>query len=399
VVALLVFAAVLLAAILVSELAERSVLSTAVVFLVAGFAAGRGGLGLLTLAPTDPFVSTFLEVAIFAVLFVDGAALSLRELAEGWRLPGRALVLGMPATIVVTALLAAWVAGLPWNEAFLVAAVLSPTDPAFAAALVGNERVPQRLRRLLNVESGLNDAIALPVVLLILHREGQSAVTPLRILGDLALGVVLGVAVPWAAIRLERSRFFAAADRYRPLLAMAIALLLFASCALLHANSFLAAFAGGMAVASLAPPLVERFHPLGEPLAELLKLAAILLFGALLTPRLFAGTEPRGYLFAALVLLLARPLALAAALLGSRMPWREWVAAAWFGPKGFASVLFGLLVLRAGGAEEDRPIRLIALVIVASIVLHSSTDVLVARWFEPAGRDDGGERGRREPAE
>lgn len=113
------------------------------------------------------------ELALFSVLFTDGQRIGVRDLTLAWKLPGRALLLGMPLTFLVTGVLAVVVAGLPWPEALLVAAVLAPTDPVFAAAIVGREEVPGRMRHLLNVESGLNDGLALPVVLVLLGRSGR----------------------------------------------------------------------------------------------------------------------------------------------------------------------------------------------------------------------------------
>lgn len=148
------FAAVLLLAVLVSSLAHRTILSTAVLFLAAGFVLGGGVLDVLDLTPQDPVIGTLAELALFAVLFTDGMRVGWSDLRSAWRLPGRALGWGLPLTLGVTALLAHYLVGLDWPEALLIGAVLAPTDPVFAAALVGNERVPGRLRRLLNVESG-----------------------------------------------------------------------------------------------------------------------------------------------------------------------------------------------------------------------------------------------------
>jgi NhaP-type Na+/H+ or K+/H+ antiporter len=263
----------------------------------------------------------------------------------------------------------------------LIGAALSATDPVLAAAVVGHEDVPVRLRRLLNVESGLNDGLALPIVLLLLAVLGQQQSSPLVLLGDAGLGVALGVVVPWAVIRLEQTRRLGAAPAYQPLLVFAVGLVLFAGGALVHANLFLAAFAGGATVATLSPALRDAFSAFGEPLAELLKLGALLVFGALISPAFLAEIPAAGYVFAVLVLVLARPLALALALFRSRLQWQEWVAAAWFGPKGFASVVYGLLILRAPIEERDLLFHLIALVTALSIIAHSSTDVPIARWF------------------
>jgi sodium/hydrogen antiporter len=196
--------------------------------------------------------------------------------------------------------------------------------------------------------------------------------------------MVLGVVVPWAAIRLERSRFFAASSLYEPLNAFAIGLLVLALASLTHANEFLAAFSAGVMVATLSPEVWDAFHAFGEILTELLKLAALLVFGVLMAPSFLAEIPTSGYVFALLALLVVRPIALGIALFGSGLDWREQVAAAWFGPKGFASVVYGILILKADIAQGDELFHLLAIVIAGSIIAHSSTDVMVARWFQQA---------------
>ncbi|HEV2094682.1 MAG TPA: cation:proton antiporter [Rubrobacter sp.] len=380
---LLVFAATLLAAVLLSGLSERTVLSTAVLFLVVGFLAG-GVTDLLTVRPEDPLTIRLAELALFAVLFTDGMRLGVRDLTYAWRLPGRALLLGLPLTLLLTAVLAHFVAGLPWLTSFLVGAVLSPTDPVFASALVGREEVPLRLRRLLNVESGVNDGLALPIVVVLLAVAGRGEVEAATIAEELALGVIIGVAVPWIALRLERRRLFDLTESYEPLYAFSVGLLVLALGYVTHANLFLAAFSAGITVVSVSPRFRDAFHQFGELLAELLKLAAILVFGALVSPAFLTEIGLGGYVFALLALILVRPAALAVSFLGARINLPEFAAAAWFGPKGFASVVYGLLVLESGVNLSGEMFHLIALVVAASILLHSSTDVAVARRFRAA---------------
>jgi NhaP-type Na+/H+ or K+/H+ antiporter len=393
---LLSFAVVLLLAVLVSGLAHRTVLSTAVLFLVAGFALGEGVLGILPVSSGDEQVGVIAELALFAVLFSDGMRVSLGQLGSAWRLPGRALVVGLPLTLLLTALLAHYVAGLGWVESFLIGAVLAPTDPVFAAALVGREEVPRRLRHALNVESGVNDGLALPVVLILLAVAGGSDADGVVLAEEIVLGVVVGVVIPYLAIRLERLRWFSAATAYEPLNAFAIGLLVLAVSLATHANLFLAAFAAGVTIATSGPSQRHAFEAFGENISELLKLLALLLFGALITPAfLFEEISPAGYVFAVLALVLARPLALAVALLGSELGRRESLAFMWFGPKGFASVVYGLIVLESGIAESDVVFHLVALTIVLSVLAHSSTDVLVARQFDDADEAVPSEEGSR----
>jgi len=378
---LLAFSIVLLAGVLISGLAHRSVLSTAVLFLIAGFLLGEGVLGVLVLRPGDQLVAELAELALFSVLFTDGQRVGFRDLASAWRLPGRALLLGMPLTFLVTAGLAVWVARLPLPEALLVAAVLAPTDPVFAAAIVGREEVPGRLRHLLNVESGLNDGLALPVVLLLLTIVGGPDVEYTALAGELGLGLVIGVTVPLAAAALLRSRFSATTSMYESLTSVAVGLIVLSLAELTHANLFLAAFAAGITIATVAPELRDSFHEFGELITELLKLVAILVFGALISPVFLGEIPPLGYVFAVLALLVARPVAIAVSFMGSRLSWQEQVAVAWFGPKGFASVVYGLIVLESGARLADQMFHLVALVVVVSILAHSSTDVPIAHYF------------------
>jgi NhaP-type Na+/H+ or K+/H+ antiporter len=247
---------------------------------------------------------------------------------------------------------------------------------------VGREGVSTPLRHLLNIESGLNDGLALPIVLGLLAFDGAAGGGALGQLVALPLGCGLGLAVPWAVVQFERSRFFAVARSHEPFFPFAVGLLVFSLAELVHANAYLATFTAGVTLASLRGGKPESNHAFGEELAELLKLAALLVFGALISPPFLREVPLRGYLFAALALLVARPVGLALALLGARLGWRDRLAAMWFGPKGFASVIYGLIVLKSGIAGADEAFHLIAVVIVASILAHSSTDVVIARWLK-----------------
>ncbi len=367
--------------VLISGLAHRSIVSTALLFLVVGFLAGSGVTGVLDLDPRSPLVIRFAELALFSVLFSDGMHAGVRDLRSAWGLPGRALLFGMPLTFAGGTLLCHLLAGLTWKESMLVAAVLTPTDPVFAEALVGRKEVPRRLRHLLNVESGLNDGLALPFVLVLLSLVSSESSSGLGVLGELALGIGIGIAVPYAALTVEGLPIFRAHGRYQPLNAFAIGLLVLALCYATHANPFLAAFAAGSTVASVSPGARASFEGFGELVAELLKLAALLIFGALLSPDLLARLPLSAYVLAVLLLVLVRPAALSLSLLGSSLGRREWIAAAWFGPKGFASVTYGLLVLQSDARNAQVMFDIIAVTIALSIIAHSSTDLTITRWF------------------
>ena len=380
---LLSFAVVLLIGVLISERASRTIISTAVLFLLAGFVLGEGVLGVLDIRSGHPLVETLAELALFSVLFTDGMRVGLPQLRSAWQLPGRALLLGLPLTLAATAVLAHYVVGLPWLESFLLGAVLAPTDPVFASAIVGREEVPGRLRHLLNVESGVNDGLALPIVLVLLAAAGGTDAHGWQLAEEIGLGIVVGVLIPLTVLTLERVPFLKAHEKLQPLLTVSIGLLVLAVATTTHANLFLAAFSAGITVVNYRPEFREEFEQFGELVTELLKLAAILVFGALMTPSfLFQEIQFTGWVFAVLALVLARPVALYLSFLGSDLPAGQQVAAMWFGPKGFASVVYGLIVLESGIDQADHLFHLVALVIVISIVAHSSTDVVVAKKLE-----------------
>ncbi len=383
------FAVALLVAVLLSELAKRTILSTPVLFLVVGFAVGPGALDLVELQIDGAGVTLFVTITIAVVLFTDGLQLSLRDLAAIRHLPSRALLLGMPLTVLLVAVLASLLVGVPWSEALLVAAVLSPTDPVFASAIISRLEVPERLRRLLSVESGLNDGLALPLVLALLAVVGPGEAHLSEYLGEIVIGLAIGVGVPWLVLHIERLWRFSAADVYERLLVLAIGLLVFSLSEVTGGNVFIATYVAGVGVATLNPNVRDSFMEFGDTVAELLKLGSLLIFGTMLSIAFFGALRLADLVFAALVLLIARPVAMGVALLGTDLGRRERLAAAWFGPRGLASVVYALLVLQSGIERAQELVYLIAVAIVASMVAHASTDVLVARWFRPQESESG----------
>lgn len=199
--------------------------------------------------------------------------------------------------------------------------------------------------------------------------------------GELVLGVVIGIDVPLVALGLERTRLFNLSASYEPLYAFSVGLLVLVLASVTHGNLFLAAFSAGITTVTVSHHFREVFQEFGELITELLKLAAILVLGSRLSPSFLSEIGAGGYVFTFLALLVVRPLALGISFLGTRLGIREWTAA-WFGPKGFASVVYGLIVLESDVALADEMVHVITLVIAASILLHSSTDVVVARQFE-----------------
>nr|WP_225952734.1 cation:proton antiporter [Mycobacterium sp. OAS707] len=376
---ILAFGIVLLIRVSLSQLAARTALSTALLALVAGAVIGPGGLQIQAIRATDPIVHIFADVALVAVLFTDGQRANLHGLKQNWRLASRALVLGMPLTMCIIAMPAHWLAHMSWATAFLLAAILSPTDPVFAATALHHRGIRMQLRRLLNVESGLNDGLALPFVLIFLATAQGQHWHLLRVGAELVFGLVLGAGLTGAATLLWRLRLFAARSALKPLGPFAIAAVLYSAAHLSGANAYLAAFAGGATLATVDSDTSRQFQRLGQQLCEATKYGALLVFGALITPGRLTELSLQQWLVAGFIIIAARPLALLPALLRTPLCTPERLAAAWFGPKGFSSVVYGLVVLRSAVPDGTTVFDLVAITITASIVIHTTIDASVAR--------------------
>src|SRR3954471_3257004 len=196
--ALSVLGALLVGGALVSGIARRSVLSLTAVFVLVGVVLGKGGFGVLDFDATGGFVSTLAVVALVVILFRDGLEVEAEMLRTEWHLPLRKLVLAMPITAAIVAVAAAALTDLSWTEAFLLGALLSPTDPVLSSSVVTNPRVPRIIRHSLNLESGLNDGLALPPVLALvaaLEVSGGDFVWWQFVLQDVTLGFATGIAI------------------------------------------------------------------------------------------------------------------------------------------------------------------------------------------------------------
>ncbi len=377
------FGIALLVAVLFSALASRSPLSTSTVFLLVGVVAGPLVLDVVSV-PSDT-VERVAEIALFAVLFTDGQHAPLWVMRRSGGLAARPLLIGMPLSFAVVAVLAHLLAGLPWGPACVLGAVLAPTDPVFASALVGRDDVPRGVREVLNIESGLNDGLALPAVLIIAGTVGAHprgyATSWDELLLELAAGVVLGVVLPLAVQALLRIPGVGVVEHLQPLGPLGLAVLLFAVCDVVHANQFLAAFIAGSTIATIAPEASESFRHTGELVSEIVKGGALLAFATLFDRVVLDDAGVGGWVLALGVVLVSRPVPTMLCLLGSGLPARERIAVAWFGPKGFASVAYGLIIAFSGMPDADHVLSLTAVVVLVSVVAHSSTDVTVARWW------------------
>lgn len=392
---LIVFAVTLLVASLLSSISSRSVLSSAVLFFGAGLAISLSGHAGLD-AQDEPVV-LLVEATLFAVLFTDAMHVGLDDLRSAWRLPSRALLFGMPLIFVATTGLGHYLVGLSWPAAMLVSAVLLPTDPVTVSAILRRKRVPPRLRFMLGVEAGVNDGLALPAVLILAATLSRSDTDVLGVLGELGAGVVVGLTVPLLVRQVMRIPRLSVVGAYEKILGVAVGVAVFSICRQTGANPFLGAFAAGVTLRTAWPDFARSFDDFGDVVSEMIKLLGLFIFAVIIDPQAVASLPPVAWLFAVLVLLAARPLAMGVSLLASPLGAAERLTVGWFGPKGFASVFLGILVLQAGIPEAERLFAIISVVIGISIVVHSSTDVLVAGFFGRRAREEEQQRSDAEP--
>jgi sodium/hydrogen antiporter len=385
---LAVFGALLVAGALVAGLARRSLLSLTAAFVVAGFLLGRGGLEVLDLDPRSGFVQGLAVIALILILFRDGLEVEEEMLQRAWHLPLRNLVLAMPITAALVALITHSLTDLGWTESFLVGALLSPTDPVLSSSVVTNPRVPRIVRHSLNLESGLNDGLALPAVLaLVASAEQDTDFTWWQfVLQDVGFGFATGLAVAFVASRLLPTTTGLGAEisaHQKSLYALGVAFATYGLAVLPpEGNGFIAVFVAAIALGIWRPDIRECFESRAEDIIEVVKLGVFLVFGAILTLDGLFGDGWAAVAIAAFTLLAARPIAVFVALAGARqVDTAQKAFIAWFGPKGVATMTFSLIVLGSAVPEGARILNIAALTVFVSIIVHGLTDHPGSEWM------------------
>jgi NhaP-type Na+/H+ or K+/H+ antiporter len=375
---------------LVSGLARRSVLSLAAMFVLAGFVLGNGGLEVIDFRARSGFVTDLAFAALIVILFRDGLEVESEMLQRAWHLPLRKLVLAMPLTTIIVAAATRVLIGLSWTESFLLGALLAPTDPVLTSGIVTNSRVPRLIRHSLNLESGLNDGLALPAVLTFLaalSADSGHFVWWRFVLQDVGLGFLFGLACGWVASLLMPRSGSGGLTRSIPahqksLFALGVAFATYGVTVLSpKGNGFIAVFVAAIVLSVRRPDVRAHFERNSEELVEIVKLGIFLVFGSLLTLHAFTREGWAAIALVAVTFLLARPLAVWLALAGTRTDAATRLFMGWFGPKGVASMTFSLIVLDRNIANGVRIFDLTALVVFCSIVVHGITDTPGAKWI------------------
>jgi NhaP-type Na+/H+ or K+/H+ antiporter len=362
---------------------DRWWISAPMVFVAAGWALGPDGAGILDLSLGSEVVLTFTEITLSALLFADATSVPLRALEGDAGVPGRLLSVGLLLTIAIGTLVGAvLVPELGWAGAALIACVLAPTDAALGMAVVTDQAVPVRIRRALNIESGLNDGIAAPFVTVflaaVLSEEGLekgSWVTDAVVQIGLALltAALVGGLGGWLLSRASRRGWTSHVSQQLGVLALAV--LAYVGAVEIGGNGFVSAFSAGLVFGAVAKPEHEAIG-FTEDASLFASFLVWVVFGAsFVGPVLSASVEASAIVYALLSLTVVRMVPVVIALFGEGFGARTVAFMGWFGPRGLASVVFTLLAVEElRGTPVDLPLFEIATwTILLSVILHGVT--------------------------
>ncbi len=393
-----------------SRLFTRVNVTGALVFLIAGYVLANPSWGPLEVVVESPSVHLLAELTLALLLFSDASRVNVGQLRRDLQVPLRLLVIGLPLSILLGSLLAAWMFDdLSWALAGFVGAALAPTDASLSAQVINDERIPRRLRRVLNVESGLNDGIATPLVVFTLavaaselgvgsHGDAPEGGALVELAFGVVVGLVIGAGTAGLIVLGSRRQWILAGGRRLATLAAALAS--FELAVVVDGNGFIAAFVAGMSFGAFLPEDVADAAEAGELpelLGELAAFAVWFLFGAALLPVALDHISWSVLAYALLSLTVIRMVPVAIALLGAGMDTSTVLFVGWFGPRGLASVVFALLAVEELG---DQPIvgevvAVIALTVALSATLHGVTaGPIGTRYLEHEGRPDTGQAPR-----
>jgi sodium/hydrogen antiporter len=362
---------------------SRTILSSAIVFLTAGIVLGDAVLGWFVVGATDATMRLIAEGTLALVLFADASKIDLGTLRRELAVPTRLLGIGLPLTIVAGVAAALLVLpGLTLIEAVLLAIAVAPTDAALGAAVVADERIPSRIRQGLNVESGLNDGICVPLLLIALafaSAEGGGETEPIRlVVEEIGFGVIGGLVaggVGAVALRAAMSRAWVS-SAWAPIVPLAVIGLAYGLATILHGSGLIAAFTAGLTFGTIASDREAATTEVTETLGGAASAVTFLLFGATIVPIMLEGLSWQPVAFAVLALTIVRMLPVAIALLGTRAKMPTVAFVGWFGPRGLASIVFGVLILQAEPIPGlDLVLATISMTIVLSVYAHGVSAV------------------------
>ena len=387
---LVVVAAVFLVYAALSRRLHGTSITAPIVFVVGGFVFGSEGFGWLHITLGQATVSKLAEATLVVVLFTDASRIDLRALRREYAVPARLLGIGLPLTIVAGTLAGGLVLhDVTWAEATVLAIVLAPTDAALGQAVVTDEALPSRIRQGLNVESGLNDGLCVPLLAIALAvaqtDAGETTASHATKLVFEAIGwgivggVVAGVVAAYV-LRAARGRGWIEAP-WIQIVPVITAVGAFGIADAHGGSGFIAAFVGGAVFGRIGGRDADAVA-FSEELGGVLNGVTLMVFGAGVLGALWSQIGLAEVFYAALSLTLVRMLPVAIAMLGSRARPPTVLFLGWFGPRGLASIVFGVVVVEASGLPHTSELVIALTVTIAlSVVAHGITAAPLARRY------------------
>ncbi len=387
---LAVVAAVFLGYAAISKRVEGTSLTAPIVFVAAGFVLGPQGVGWLDLHTDEHGVSLLAEATLAVVLFNDASRIDLRALRRSYSIPARLLGIGLPLTIVAGAIAgAAVLSTLTVAEAVVLAVVLAPTDAALGQAVVMDPAVPARIREGLNVESGLNDGLCVPLLTIALafaetEADETTGVHATRLVVEaigwgVAGGIVAGAAAA-VVLRACRKRGWVA-GHWAQIIPVAGAAASYGLADARGGSGFIAAFVGGVAF-GLITRGDDSTAEFGEELGSLLNGITLIVFGALVLGARWSHLDATDLAYAVLSLTIVRMVPVAIAMLGSGARRPTVLFLGWFGPRGLASIVFGVIVVEESGLPHTAElVDALTITVALSVLAHGLTAAPLVRRY------------------
>jgi len=372
---------VIIVSALLSGLVDRSGLPQVAVFIFIGAALGPAGFGVFDMNLESPVLRIVSTLSLTLVLFTDAVTLNIKEVRQRAGLAFRMLGPGSIVCAALTAFMAWWLLGIAPASAAILGAALASTDPVLLRGLLRRRDISAEARHALQLESGLNDVVLLPIVVVAIAFTGHHELSfPKMGFGLFILGPGAGIAIGLIAVSaldLIRKRIGIRRD-YESLYSLGVAFSAYAAAEAVHGSGFLAAFAAGMTIAALDVELCDCFIEYGGVTAEMLLLFTFVIFGSSLIWTGFQGLDARTVIFAVFTILIRVPVYLLS-LIGSNVDRRGRLLIAWYGPRGLSSLLLILLPVFAGVAGSDRLFRISALIVMISVIVHGASPMLLTR--------------------
>jgi NhaP-type Na+/H+ or K+/H+ antiporter len=390
-------AVIVVAYAVVSRRLHGSIITLPMFFVTAGLIAGSDGLKLIDLPIRSEVMRVLAEGTLTLILFADASRIDLVSLTREYMLPVRLLGIGLPLTIVAGAAVGAGLfGGLAFPELLLIAVILAPTDAALGQAVIADRRLPSRIRQGLNVESGLNDGLCVPLLLIAIAlietdvgaRTAASAWG--LVIEEIGWGIVAGLAAGMVtSFAARKGRQLGWIDPgWLRILPVAGAALSYGIASALDGSGFIAAFVGGLVFGVWRPRGERVFTQFIDETGELLNALTFLMFGAVVVGPFLSHLTWQLVLYSLLSLTAIRMIPVAISLIGSRA--HPWTVAylGWFGPRGLASIVFAtILVSELRGSDVDLLLASAVLTVTLSVYLHGLTAVPATnryvRWYEP----------------